>query len=674
MRSKTAAFIVLIAVSALLFLGTLELATHGCASAFRHHPALGGTSLFGMRWYVPWAWLLWAAQAEGRAPRVFAQAEAITFTGGAITFALLLVAAVKLRGAPPSTAHGSARWATRAELKAAGLLDDAGVVLCQTADAKFSATGDGRGGRAWKLLRPARLVRHAGPEHVLVFAPTRSGKGIGTVVPTLLSWQDSVIVYDIKKELWDLTAGWRRRFTRCWRFEPTGTDGVRFNPLAEVRKGTGEVRDVQNIAEILIDPEGKGERDHWRISGAALLTGVILHVLYAERDKTLRGVVGFLSDPSRAQVDTLERMLATSHLPTGPHPVVAQTARAMLSKSENELSGVVSTALAALTLYADPLVCANTEGSDFRIADLMNGDHPVSLYLVVPPSDLVRTRPLIRLLLQQIGTRLTERMNAQEPLYRHRLLMLLDEFPSLGRLAFFESALAFSAGYGIKCFLICQSLNQLEAAYGRHNAIVDNCHVRMAYAANTAETAKTVSDLLGLSTAAKKQRSVSGKGLLGGRSTSESDQEFGRPLMTPDEITRLPYDDAVVFIGGFAPYRGRKLMYYLDDRFVRRAGLPPPNSAVEQQRELPPRTPLEWEGYVVAPSPLVTADRPFAEAAATFDEPLGTAPQLAATATAPVADASFSDEWAKLLGADETSSAATEPGADDRPPSDGPPL
>jgi len=368
--------------------------------------------------------------------------------------------------------------------------------------------------------RPGALIRHGGPEHVLVFAPTRSGKGIGTVIPTLLTWAASAVIYDIKKELWTLTAGWRRRFSHCWRFEPTGTGGVHYNPLFEIRRGANEVRDAQTVAEILIDPEGKAEKDHWKISGAALLTAAILHVLYAEADKSLSGVSAFLSDPNRSQIDTLKRMLTTQHLPGGAHPVVAQTARAMISKSENELSGVLSTAKAALTLYDDPIIAGNTKTSDFRIADLMNADNPISLYLVVPPSDIDRTKPLVRLLLQQFGKRLTETMEFGQgrTAYKHRLLMMLDEFPSLGRLSFFESALAFSAGYGIKCFLICQSLNQLEQAYGRDNSIMDNCHVRMAYAANRSETAKTISELMGQSTASKRHRSVSGKGLLGSRS------------------------------------------------------------------------------------------------------------------------------------------------------------
>ena len=217
-----------------------------------------------------------------------------------------------------STAHGSARWADTSELARSGLLDSAGVVLCQTSDARYIASS-GPKGQSWRLTRPGRLITHNGPEHVIVFAPTRSGKGIGTVVPTLLNWKASVLVYDIKKELWTLTAGWRRQFSRCWRFEPTARDSVRFNPLLEVRRGDGEVRDVQNIADILVDPEGKSEkRDHWKTSACTLLVGAILHVLYAEKDKSLAGV---------ARVPLQSGAAHPRHLPAdAEHPASARRA------------------------------------------------------------------------------------------------------------------------------------------------------------------------------------------------------------------------------------------------------------------------------------------------------------------------------------------------------------
>ena len=258
-----------------------------------------------------------------------------------------------------------------------------------------------------------RYLRHDGPEHVLAVAPTRSGKGVGLVVPTLLTWPGSAVVHDIKGENWVLTAGWRAQFSHCLLFDPTNPLSARFNPLLEVRKGAHEVRDVQNIADILVDPEGaKERRDHWEKTAHALLTGAILHVLYAEEEKTLARVATFLADPSRSILRTLRIMLTTNHLGTDEaplaHPAVASIARELLNKSDNERSGVVSTAMSFLGLYRDPLIAANTARSDWRIADLMQAERPVSLYLVVPPSDISRTKPLVRLILNQIARRLTE--------------------------------------------------------------------------------------------------------------------------------------------------------------------------------------------------------------------------------------------------------------------------
>lgn len=597
MEKDKKVFLAVGTLAGIVAVATLTTATQYAASALSHQRALGEPILrLGGTWvYPPWACTDWYQHFHLQAPRVFDAVEGIVFGGGLVAFILILVAITRLRGRPVSTAHGSARWATEDELRKVGLLDQAGVVLCQTAGARYDSRPDGKGGVRWSMKRDGQLIRHSGPEHILVFAPTRSGKGIGTVVPTLLCWEASVVVYDIKKELWTLTAGWRRKFSHCWRFEPMAADSVKYNPLYEIRRGDNEVRDAQTIAETLIDPDGAKEKDHWKISGAALLTGAILHVLYAEEDKSLRGLAAFLSDPDRTEQQTFERMLLTQHLPTGPHPVVAQTARSMLSKSDNEMSGVMSTAKAALTLYADPIVAANTASSDFRIRDLMNADSPVSLYLVVPPSDDARLRPLIRLILQQFGRRLTENLGD----YRHRLLMLLDEFPSLGRLSFFESALAYSAGYGIKCMLICQSLSQLEKAYGPNNSILDNSHVRMTYTANCDKTAKRISEQVGTSTMTKRTRNVSGKGLLGSRSVSEGEQEFARPLLTPDEVMRLPFDDAILTVGGVPAYRARKIMYYLDDRFaprVKEGERRRPDSPRRQRGELLPRVgSSDWE-------------------------------------------------------------------------------
>jgi type IV secretion system protein VirD4 len=303
---------------------------------------------------------------------------------------------------------------------------------------------------------------------------------------------------------------------------------------------------------------------------------VILHVLYAEEEKTLAQVAKLMSDPQQSFAHTLRRMMETNHLgtPENPivHPTVASAAREVMNKSENERSGVLSTAMSFLGLYRDPTVAWTTSACDWRIADLVDAKCPVSLYLVIPPSDISRTKPLVRLVLNQIGRRLTETLEGDPNKKRkHPLLMMLDEFPALGRLEFFETALAFMAGYGIRAYLIAQSLNQISKAYGENNAILDNCHVRIAFSSNDERTAKRISDALGTATEIRAQRNYAGHRLAPWLShVMVSRQETARPLLTPGEVMQLPASDQLVLLSGSPPIRARKLRYFEDRNFMDR--------------------------------------------------------------------------------------------------------
>jgi type IV secretion system protein VirD4 len=524
--------------------------------AFQSELGLPWFKIESWPFYAPPAFFWWWYHFDAYAPEIFIEGAAIAASGGFLSIAAaMLMSILRARESTNVVTYGSARWATATEICDAGMLGPDGVVLGRLDN---------------------DYLRHDGPEHVLCFAPTRSGKGVGLVIPTLLTWPGSAIVHDIKGENWNLTAGWRSRFGRVLLFDPTNAYSAAYNPLLEVRRGPAEVRDVQNVADILVDPEGALERrNHWEKTSHSLLVGAILHVLYAEVDKTLAGVANFLSDPKRPIETTLKAMMTTRHLGAdGQHPVVASTARELLNKSENERSGVLSTAMSFLGLYRDPVVAQVTRRCDWRIDELVSGDRPATLYLVVPPSDISRTKPLVRLVLNQIGRRLTEKLDATNR--HHRLLLMLDEFPALGRLDFFESALAFMAGYGIKSFLIAQSLNQIEKAYGPNNAILDNCHVRVSFATNDERTAKRVSDALGTATELRAMQNYAGHRLspwLGHLMVSR--QETARPLLTPGEIMQLPSTDEIVLVSGLQPIRVKKARYYEDRRLTARI-LPAP--------------------------------------------------------------------------------------------------
>ncbi len=565
-------------------------ATQWTASALSYQSELGSPWFMLGHWpvYHPYDFFWWWFVFDAYAPHIFEHGAYIAVSGGMLAIVVAMGMSVwRAREIKNAETYGSARWANRSEVRAAGLTGDKGVLL----------------GKLGNLY-----LRHDGPEHVLCYAPTRSGKGVGLVIPTLLTWPGSCIVHDIKGENWELTAGFRSTFGRVLLFDPTNAASAAYNPLLEIRKGEWEVRDVQNVADVLVDPEGSLEkRNHWEKTSHALLVGAILHILYAGVDKTLAGVAAFLSDPKQPIETTLELMMTTPHLgEAGVHPVVASAARELLNKSANERSGVLSTAMSFLGLYRDPVVAQVTRQCDWRIADLVGGSFPVTLYLVVPPSDISRTKPLIRLVLNQIGRRLTEDLHAKDG--RQRLLLMLDEFPALGRLDFFESALAFMAGYGIKAFLIAQSLNQIEKAYGQNNSILDNCHVRVSFATNDERTAKRVSDALGTATEMRAMKNYAGHRLspwLGHLMVSSS--ETARALLTPGEIMQLPPDDEIVMIAGVQPIRAKKARYYLDQRMTSRL-LPPPNAkaaGLQSQGD-------DWSGRrpIVAPEVVLPAENP----------------------------------------------------------------
>jgi len=536
--------------------------------------------------YAPWNFFIWEFRFGGRpdTDSIFRTGHWLIGVPAHFVFVVGIAIAVRRarRFGGKSDLHGSARWAVDSDVERAGLLGNAGVYV-------------GLWSRGQRLLP----LRHSGPQHVLGFAPSRSGKGVGWVIPTLLTWPHSVLVNDVKGENWALTAGFRQRElgSRCIRFDPTCADGsaARYNPLLEVRRGPFEIRDVQTIADMLVDPDGTGAKDHWDLTAQEVLAGTMLHVLYARPDKSLRGCLDFLSDPSREVKHALEEMLETNHdaqlacgwvdpgtgKPTPTHPAVSRAARSLLNKSDNERSSVLSSATKFLSLYYDDVIAANTAACNFRIMDLVRPGGPVSLYLAVPPSDLSRTRPLMRLLIQQIGRRLTEELHVEpdygEPRNRERLLLLMDEFPTLGRLDFFQTQLSYLPGYGIQAFLIVQDLSQLYATYGRDESIISNCHVRVAFAPNRVETARLLSDMAGAMTVHKESRTYTGNRLNPVlMHVLASEQESHRALLTPDEAMRLPDDAALVFVAGTRPILATKLRYFASKEFARRAAIPAP--------------------------------------------------------------------------------------------------
>ena len=608
-RKKSAKVIPTLAT---LVLGAgLQTSTQYFAHQFGYAPVLGANL---DRLYPPWGILSWAGRWFGQYPDAFMRAGSLGIVIAGVGLIGLVVARMVAANSAHASEylHGSARWADVDDIRAAGLLPREWSVL-QMLRRQPPAASTGVYVGAWVDKRGRQhYLRHDGPEHVLCYAPTRSGKGVGLVVPTLLSWGESAVITDLKGELWALTSGWRRKHAgnKVLRFEPAVAIGsICWNPLDEIRLGTeNEVGDVQNLATLIVDPDGKGLESHWQKTSQALLVGVILHALYKARagglPATLPAIDAMLADPDRDVAELWAEMTTWAHLDGRSHPVVAAAARDMRDRPDEEAGSVLSTAKSYLALYRDPIVARNVTKSEFRIRDLMHHDSPVSLYIVTRPNDKARLRPLVRVLVNMTVRLLADAMDFKQgrPVahYRHRLLMMLDEFPSLGRLDIMQESLAFVAGYGIKCYLVCQDINQLksrEAGYGHDESITSNCHVQNAYPPNRVETAEHLSKLTGTTTVAKEQVTTSGRrtsALLG--QVSRTIQEVQRPLLTPDECLRMPGPvktaggdiaepgDMVIYVAGHPAIYGRQPLYFKDPVFQARAAIAAPRESERLRR------------------------------------------------------------------------------------------
>ena len=586
----------LISMTLLGFLISLEIGTQYVAYKFHYHASLG----FSFKHvYLPWQLLWWNIKYPNYHPEYFNAAFGMVVMSSCLFLMLLMFANRHLKKENISEyLHGSARWANRDDLNDAGLLSqEEGVYV--------GAIEDEQG--------EIHYLRHNGPEHVLTYAPTRSGKGVGLVIPTLLSWNHSCVITDLKGELWAMTAGWRQKHAnnKVIRFEPATFKGsARWNPLDEIRVGTeSEVGDVQNLALLVVDPDGKGLETHWQKTSQALLVGFILHAIYKLNNQgepaTFPNIDRMLVDPNINIAELLIEMTQYPHIEGKTHPVISASARDMIDRPEEEAGSVLSTLKSYLALYRDPVVAHNVSASDFCIRDLMNHASPVSLYIVTQPNDKARLQPLVRVMINMVVRLLADKMEFErvpddkghslvraKKTYKHRLLCMIDEFPSLGKLDILQESLAFVAGYGLKFYLICQDINQLksrERGYGPDETITSNCHIQNAYPPNRVETAEHLSKLTGQTTIVKEHITTSGKRL----STflnqiSKTVQEVSRPLLTIDECLRMPgpkkdsdglireAGDMVVYVAGFPAIYGKQPLYFNDPAFLARASVEAP--------------------------------------------------------------------------------------------------
>lgn len=477
----------------------------------------------------------------------------ISFLAGSIaTFGLL---GVILR-ARPRPLHGAARFATPREIEQAGLRAKRGLLLAQT---------DGK------------LLTFGGAEHVIVYAPTRSGKGVGVVIPNLLSWTDSVVVLDIKKENFVKTAGFRAAHgQKIHLFDPLDPEGrtARYNPLSSVRREPADLYDdLQRIAGMLFPPDPRGD-PFWTEAARSAFIAIGGYIAETPRlpftiGETLRQLT--VASDLKAHFESV--MKARS---AGPEQLSSPCVAALndfIAASENTLQSVRKTVTARLGLWLNPRIDAATAASDFDLSELRSD--AISIYLAVTPDNLDRLAPLLNLFFQQVVDLNTRRLPEHNPGHSRQLLLLLDEFPSLGHVGVLAKSVAFVAGYGIRLLTILQSPSQLRAIYGADEAknFLTNHAVEIVFTPKEHDVAVELSERFGTQTVEAKSRSRPWG--FSNRSRSETTSDHRRHPLLPQELKLIPKSRAFVLMAGLPPILADKLVYHEDRRFTARLAPPP---------------------------------------------------------------------------------------------------
>jgi type IV secretion system protein VirD4 len=442
----------------------------------------------------------------------------------------------------PESIHGNSHWASLKEIKKMGLRSKSGVLL-GTYKKKF-------------------LIAD-GYQHILLFAPTGSGKGVGFVIPNLLFWRDSVIVHDIKLENYELTSGWRKKHLKqkvvLW--NPADPDGIShcYNPMDWISKKPGQmVDDVQKICNFLLP-----EQEFWQNEARALLAGIMLYLVADENKPTTLGeVVRTLRNDDvvynlAVVLDTMGKKI---------HPVSYMNIASYLQKPDKERGSVTSTANSSLELWANPLIDTTTATSDFNLHEFKIIPH--TAYIGLTPDNISRLKPLMNMFYQQAAAFFTAKM--PQPHEKFGVLMMMDEFPTLGKMEQFLSGIAYFRGYRVRLFLIIQDTEQLKGIYEESgmNSFLSNSTYRITFAANNMETANLISQLLGNKTAI--QISYNKPKYLdlnpGARSLHVS--EIQRALLLPQEVIQLPREEQIILIESQPPIKSKKIFYFKDRFFT----------------------------------------------------------------------------------------------------------
>ena len=494
--------------------------------------------------------------------------------------ALTLLLGRSLNDMPP--------WAVYSFMAEYGFSDRAGQLLLHSFMMGFAASGvlaaslllftrpswygDARWANGWEIIR-ARLHAKRGlllgkkggrylindePLHTLVAAPTRSGKGVGVVIPNLLTWNGSVVVLDIKKENYTLTAGYRAEHQEVHMWSPMDERSARYNPFDFVaERGPNRITDLQKLAQILLPRPEHGET-MWVNEAQSLFLGIALLVLDDSDMPSTLGQVYRILMADAPLTKIAEEALDNEALDPACHAALAN----YKNKAEKERSGVKSSLTSSLALWANPNIDAATSGSDFDLRQFRRKRS--SVYVGVGQDQLLTLAPLLNMFFQQAVAELSKSLPAtDEP---HEVLFLIDEFPMLGAMPTLQKGLALLAGYKIRIVLITQGLGQLDEIYGRQatEGILQNCAVQVFFASNDDTTTNYVSARLGSKTVRVRSQSQSQDW-----SYTTSTSYIARPLLPPEEVRRLDPKKALIFKETSRPVLAEKIRYYEDTQLMK---------------------------------------------------------------------------------------------------------
>lgn len=452
--------------------------------------------------------------------------------------------------------HGDARFANAGDLARQGMFkpSDNGIVV-----GKY----DGK------------LVRLGGQQFVILAAPTRSGKGVGIVIPNLLDYQESVVVLDIKQENFDLTSGWRAsQGQEVYLFNPFAEDRRthRWNPLSYVSSDPAfRVSDLMSIAAMLY-PDGSDEQKFWVSQARNAFMAFALY-LFDNHDDEVRtgfpvssgaptlGKIYRLSSGDGSDLKAYLRGLAgRSFLSAGARSAFSN----LLSQADETFASIMGTLKEPLNAWINPVLDAATGGDDFLLTDLRK--KKMTIYIGIQPNKLAESRLIVNLFFSQVINLNTKELPSNNPALKHQCLLLMDEFISIGRVDIIASAVAYMAGYNLRLLPIIQSMAQLDATYGKDTSrtIITNHALQILYAPREQQDANDYSEMLGYTT-------VSKKNVTRGREVTRSISEERRALMLPQELKAMGTDREVFLYEGIPhPVKCEKIRYYQERYFTSR--------------------------------------------------------------------------------------------------------